>query len=124
MSKEKNMYKQFGISEDIIILSNKVENELESIFKKTDKITEYNSLKVLQAFQKYNLSEMHFGSTTGYGYGDVGRDTIEDIFSHIFKAEDSLVRSRVCFGDSCFNSCSFCDAKTRRYNVKHKWKTV
>jgi|GEM_PF-3522464 len=113
-----------SINEEIVALANKVEKELEDIFRGTDKITEQNSLKVLEAFQKYSLSEMHFGSTTGYGYGDIGRDTIEDIFSYIFKAEDSLVRTRICIWYSCFNCCFICNAKARRYFAKYKWKTI
>ena len=92
------MYKEFGISNDILELSDKVENELDSIYKKIDKVKEYNSLKVLMAFQEYNLSEMHFGGSTGYGYGDVGRDTIEKIYAKIFKAEDALVRTQFISG--------------------------
>jgi cystathionine beta-lyase family protein involved in aluminum resistance len=88
------MYKEFGISDKLIELQSKIEVELESVFKDVDKIVEYNSLKVLKAFQKYNLSDMHFGGTTGYGYGDVGRDTIDEIFKDIFKAEDALVRKQ------------------------------
>ena len=54
------MHQQFGIKEEILELSNKIKPELNSIFEKVDEIAEYNSLKVLSAFQKYNLSEMHF----------------------------------------------------------------
>ena len=65
------MYKEFGISDNLIQLSQKVENEIEPILKKIDKICEFNSLKVLKAFQNNNISDMHFNQTTGYGYGDV-----------------------------------------------------
>ena len=92
------MYNEFGINEDIIELSKKVEKDLAPIFKEVEEIEEYNSLKVLSAFQKYNLSEMHFNGTTGYGYGDIGRDTIENIFAEVFKAEDSLVRTQFISG--------------------------
>lgn len=92
------MYEKFGIKEEYLNLSNKIENELKDVFKKQEEITEYNSLKVLMAFQKYNLSEMHFNYATGYGYGDIGRDTIENIFAEIFKAEDSLVRTQLISG--------------------------
>ena len=57
-----------------------------------------NSLKVLKAFQDNNLSEIHFGTTTGYGYSDIGRETIEKIYAQIFKAEDSLVRNQFISG--------------------------
>ena len=74
------MYSEFGINKDIIELSKKVEKDIEPIFKNIQEVCEYNSLKVLEAFQEYNISDMHFGTTTGYGYGDVGRDTIKNIF--------------------------------------------
>lgn len=92
------MYKKIGISDELVELSCKVEEELEEVFRDVDKTCEINSIKVLKAFQKYNLSEMHFACTTGYGYGDVGRDTIEKIFSDIFGAEDALVRTQFVSG--------------------------
>lgn len=92
------MYQEFGICKEIEELSTKVEKDVESVFKNIDRICEENSLKVLKAFQKNNISDMHFGSTTGYGYGDIGRDTIEKVYSEIFKAEDSLVRSQFISG--------------------------
>ena len=92
------MYKKFGIQDKIINLASEVEEELKPQFEKVDKIKEENSLKVLMAFQKYNLSDMHFGMTTGYGYGDVGRDTIEKIFAEVLGAEDSLVRNQFISG--------------------------
>ena len=101
------MYKLFGIKEEFIELSKKVENDLVPIFNETEKIAEFNSLKVLMAFQKYNLSEMHFNGTTGYGYGDIGRDTIEKIFADIFKAEDSLVRTQLISGTHALSTTLF-----------------
>ncbi len=92
------MYEKFGISKEIIDLAENVEQEIKQEFEKVDKIKEENSLKVLMAFQKYNLSDMHFGSTTGYGYGDVGRDTIEKIFAEVLGAEDSVVRNQFISG--------------------------
>lgn len=101
------MYKKFGIKDDIINLSRKVESNLQNIFKEIDEVAEYNSLKVLMAFQKYNLSEMHFNGTTGYGYDDIGRDTIEKIYSDIFKAEDSLVRTQFISGTHALSTTLF-----------------
>ena len=101
------MYNEFGIKEEIIDLSKKVESDLRLVFDETEKIAEFNSLKVLKAFQKYNLSEMHFNGTTGYGYGDIGRDTIENIFSEIFKAEDSLVRTQLISGTHALSTTLF-----------------
>lgn len=101
------MYKEFGIKDEIIELSSKVEEDLKPVFKEVEEVEEYNSLKVLSAFQKYNLSEMHFNGTTGYGYGDIGRDTIEEIFADIFKAEDSLVRTQFISGTHAISTLLF-----------------
>lgn len=92
------MYSKFGIKQEILNLSEKVENEIKDEFAKIDKIEEENTLKVLMACQKYNLSDMHFGTTTGYGYGDVGRDTIEKIFAEVLGTEDALVRNQFISG--------------------------
>lgn len=92
------MYQQFGISEELVNLAEKVEDEIQEEFKKVDKLCEYNSLKVLNAFQKYHISDIHFGSTTGYGYSDIGRDTIEKVFAEVLHTEDSLVRSQFISG--------------------------
>ncbi|MCM1370367.1 MAG: methionine gamma-lyase family protein [Clostridium sp.] len=74
------------------------EENLKEEFKKIDEVCLYNSEKVLNAFRKYNVSETHFSSTTGYGYGDIGRDTLELVYSDIFKSEDALVRSQFISG--------------------------
>ena len=67
-------------------------------FKLIDDICFYNSEKVLKAFQENSVSETHFNSTTGYGYNDSGRDTIESIYANIFKAEDAIVRNQFISG--------------------------
>jgi len=87
-----------NINKELLQKTQEVEKLLSDEFEEADRICEVNSLKVLNAFQEYNLSELHFGTTTGYGYGDVGRDTIEKIFSLILKTEDSLVRSQLMSG--------------------------
>ena len=83
---------------DIEKLSEEVEEEIEDELKKIEKVCMLNSKKVLEAFQKNNISEMHFNATTGYGYNDIGRDTIERVFADVLKAEDSLVRSQFISG--------------------------
>jgi len=72
----------------------KAENELKEQFAIIDDICEYNSDKVLSAFQKHQVSEVHFNETTGYGYGDLGREVIEKIYADIFHTEDALVRGQ------------------------------
>lgn len=92
------MYKEFEIDEELIELSNQVEIELKPIFEKVDKICTINSAKVLNAFQKCDLQETHLVSSTGYGIDEPGRNKIEEIYAHIFKAEDSLVRTQLISG--------------------------
>ena len=92
------MYQELEISNKVEELAIKAENELKEEFSKIERVCEINSLKVLKAFQDNNLSEIHFGTTTGYGYSDIGRETIEKIYAQIFKAEDSLVRNQFISG--------------------------
>ena len=101
------MYKQLGIKEEIMELSKKVEAEVENVFKEIDEVCQYNSVKVLKAFQNNNISDMHFGSTTGYGYGDVGRDTIEKVFAEVLQAEDCLVRNQFISGSHALTVALF-----------------
>ena len=77
---------------------NKKEEEVREQLRRADEICEINSRKVLDAFSKEELSEIHLGTTTGYGYNDIGRDKIEAIYSRIFKSEDSLVRNQFISG--------------------------
>ena len=92
------MYKEFGIKDEVINLAERIEHELTYVFDAVNKRCEINTLKVLKAFNKYNISDMHFGTTTGYGYGDVGRDTIEKVFAEVLGAEDCIVRSQFISG--------------------------
>lgn len=101
------MYKEYGISQETFDLVNKCENELQEEFKKINEICEYNSLKVLKAFHDNNLSEVHFNETTGYGYDDIGRETIEKIYSQIFNTEDSLVRGQFISASHALNVTLF-----------------
>ncbi|MGM9834968.1 MAG: aminotransferase class I/II-fold pyridoxal phosphate-dependent enzyme [Bacilli bacterium] len=93
--------------EEIIKLVNKEEKNLKDIFSLIDNDCFQNSTKVLEAFHKYNLSESHFNSTTGYGYGDIGRDTIESIFALVLGGEDALVRTQFISGSHALTVCLF-----------------
>jgi len=86
------------IDNNLIELSKQVEEEIKDEIKKVDEDCMYNSMKVLKAFQNNRISDLHFGSTTGYGYGDIGRDTIETVFAEVLGAEDALVRSQFISG--------------------------
>ena len=102
-----NEYELLGISLKISDLACSVEKELIPIFNNIQEICKFNSLKVLAAFQKHELSENHFNSTSGYGYNDIGRDTIEKIFASIFKAEDALVRNQMISGSHALSTVFF-----------------
>lgn len=95
------------VSNDVIELVNSSESEVEKEFDKVNKICEKNTLKVLDAFQKNNLSEVHFGETTGYGYDDIGRDTIEKIYKDIFHTEDAIVRGQFVSASHALNVTFF-----------------
>lgn len=86
------------MNQDIIELSKQVEEEIKPILEKVNDICEKNSQKVLTAFQECKLQEAHLNSSTGYGIDEPGRNKIEEIYSHIFKAEDSLVRAQFISG--------------------------
>ena len=93
-----NQYKEFEIDDKIAELAKDVEKEIRPVFEKIEEVCEYNSLKVLKAFQNNNISDMHFNQTPGYGYGDIGRDTCEKVFAEVLGAEDSLVRGQFISG--------------------------
>ncbi|WP_028829636.1 methionine gamma-lyase family protein [Proteocatella sphenisci] len=95
----------FDIRKDIIDETNKIEDELNPIFLQIDKIKEYNSLKVLDAMRKSRLSDTHFSWNTGYGYNDAGREKTEEIFTNIFKSEDSIVRPTIVNGTHALTLC-------------------
>jgi len=94
----KKIYTRMGISEEVFNLGNKIENILKERFEKIDSIAEYNQLKVLNSMQKSRVSDIHFAATTGYGYNDMGRDTLEAVYADTFCAETALVRPQLISG--------------------------
>lgn len=91
-------YKEFGINEKVFVFCNNVLGELESRFEEIDKRAERNQLKVLKAMQDAKVSVECFNTSTGYGYGDIGRDTLETVYKNVFKGEDALVRAQITCG--------------------------
>ncbi len=79
-------------------LSDRALAKAQAMFAEIDTVTEYNQQKVLSAFIRHNVSESHFTATTGYGYGDRGRDTLEEVFADVMGAEDALVRHSILCG--------------------------
>ena len=94
----KEIYDNYNIDDSFDEIIKESENDLQELFGKHEAISEFNQAKVLSAFNKNALQTSDFNSSTGYGYADTGRDTIENIFSSIFKAEDSLVRPSIVSG--------------------------
>lgn len=83
------------------------ENKLINVFNNIDDVCFYNSQKVIKAFWQANISETDFNSTTGYGYGDVGRDKIEKVYSDIFETESALVRNQFISGTHALSTAFF-----------------
>ncbi|MBQ4156390.1 MAG: methionine gamma-lyase family protein [Clostridia bacterium] len=88
----------FNISKETLELSKQAEEALKEQFLSRDEITEYNQNKVLKAFIDNNVSESCFGVTTGYGYDDKGRDTLERVFAQIMGCEDAIIRHNFVSG--------------------------
>ena len=98
---------EFGIKSDSIKRMEEVESTYSLQFKRADDIAAYNQLKVLKAFQNNRVSYAHFGETSGYGYDDLGRDTLDRIYAEIFGAEDALVRHHIVSGTQAIASCLY-----------------
>lgn len=93
-----NAYHSFGIDPKVLDYCADIEKGLIGRFYAIDKIAEINQLKVLKAMQDNRLSDVHFAATTGYGYNDIGRDTLEKVYADVFRAEDALVRPQLISG--------------------------
>ena len=91
-------YKTLGLSEKVIAFGSKIEEELRPRFAEIDAIAELNQLKVLKAMQKNRVSAECFNQSSGYGYNDMGRDTLEAVYADAFQAEDALVRPQITCG--------------------------
>lgn len=101
------MIKDLGIDKDVLDIVLESEKELRDEFDKCDKLCFENSIKVQNAFLKHKVSSSDFNGTNGYGFNDVGRDKIEDIFSDILGAEDSVVRSQLVSGTHAISTALF-----------------
>ena len=92
------MYRNMGISREVWAYGQKIEEELRERFAAIDETAEYNQLKVLGAMQACRVSDIHFAATSGYGYNDLGRDTLEEVYAAAFHAESALVRPQITCG--------------------------
>ena len=91
-------YLELGLSPQVIAFGQKIEKELKERFDAIDAVAEYNQLKVLAALQKNRVSAECFNQSSGYGYNDLGRDTLERVYADTFKGEDALVRPQITCG--------------------------
>ena len=89
---EELMIKDFNFKEGTFELYKKALNDVEEVFSSYDEIREYNQLKVLKAFQEERISESHFTNSSGYGYDDIGRDSLDKVYARVFNTESALVR--------------------------------
>ncbi|MBR6273699.1 MAG: methionine gamma-lyase family protein [Lachnospiraceae bacterium] len=92
------MYEKMGLSEKVVSFCEEAEESLKERFKEADRIAEYNQLKVLKAMQDNNVSEACMYGSTGYGYNDIGRDTLEKVYASVFNTEAALVRAQITCG--------------------------
>lgn len=93
-----SMYENMTISKEVYQFGTEVEASLKERFAQIDETAEFNQLKVLKAMQKNKLSDIHFAATTGYGYNDLGRETLESVYADVFEAESALVRPQITCG--------------------------
>ena len=94
----KEMYEQLGISSQVYEFGREIEESLKERFEEFDRVAEYNQMKVLLAMQKNRVSEECFGASSGYGYNDFGRDTLEKVYADTFHTEACLVRPQIACG--------------------------
>lgn len=92
------MYEDLGISRNVIEFGTEVEASIKDRFQEIDRNAEFNQLKVLKAMQENRVSDIHFAATTGYGYNDLGRDTLEAVYASAFHGESALVRPQLISG--------------------------
>ncbi len=98
MENLQKIYEELGISKEVVSYCDKILDGLKERFKEFDEIAEYNQMKVIKAMQKNKVSDVHFAATTGYGYNDLGRDTLEDVYASVFNTEAALVRPQIVCG--------------------------
>lgn len=98
MEELREQYAAMGIGEAVYEYGTEILEKLEECFREVDKTAEYNQLKVIRAMQEVKVSEACLLGTTGYGYNDLGRDTLEEVYAKVFHTEDALVRPQITCG--------------------------
>lgn len=98
MQEIESMYRVLGISAEVYAFGKKIEQMLKDRFERIDETAEYNQMKVIHAMQKAKVSEACFNYASGYGYNDLGRDTLEEVYANTFHTESALVRPQITCG--------------------------
>lgn len=98
MRETASLYKEMGISEEVLAFGARVETDLKERFDAIEENVEYNQMKVLHAMQKNRVEAACFAATSGYGYNDLGRDKLEDVYADVFHTEAALVRPQIACG--------------------------
>ena len=93
-----NIYRELGVSDQVYAYGERILASLKERFEAIDQVAEYNQMKVIKAMQDNRVSDVHFAATTGYGYNDLGRDTLEDVYASLFHTEAALVRPNLISG--------------------------
>ncbi|MDD4568836.1 MAG: methionine gamma-lyase family protein [Tepidanaerobacteraceae bacterium] len=102
---DKIAMEHYGINPKLIENAQRITEDVQPVFREIEKIVEFNQFKILAAMKESFLSDYHLNDSTGYGYNDMGRETIEQIYKDIFKAEDALVRSQIVSGTHAITLC-------------------
>ena len=93
-----NIYRELGVSDQVYAYGERILASLKERFEAIDQVAEYNQMKVIKAMQENRVSDIHFAATTGYGYNDLGRDTLESVYASAFHGEAALVRPQLTSG--------------------------
>ena len=108
LNNTKDLLKQtYGFSDQTFKLYEEALKDVEEQFKIYDEIREYNQMKVLRAFQEERISDSHFTNSSGYGYDDIGRDSLDKVYARVFNAEAAIVRPHFVNGTHAIGSALF-----------------
>lgn len=101
------MFDRLKNGEKIAPIVKEVESQIIEVHKRVDEVIESNQFRVLESFRKHKISDSHFIPTTGYGYDDIGRDTLEKVYADVFGAEAGLVRPQIISGTHAISTALF-----------------
>ena len=118
------MYRDFGISPEVAAYGRKIEALLKERFDALDQTAEYNQWKVIDAMQKNRVNAECLSGTTGYGYDDFGRDTLEKVYADCFRGEAALVRPQITCGTHALALALMSNLRPGRRALIGRWKTL